>query len=73
MSKSPKNTLSSQIKTQVTILGSFVTIFWITELIDIFIFKGRLDRFGIQPHNLIGLRGILFCSFSARKFRTFNQ
>ncbi|MGB5769707.1 MAG: rhomboid family intramembrane serine protease [Crocosphaera sp.] len=63
MSKSPKNTLSSQIKTQVTILGSFVTIFWITELIDIFIFKGRLDRFGIQPHNLIGLRGILFAPF----------
>jgi membrane associated rhomboid family serine protease len=63
MSKSPKNNLSTEIKTQVTILGSFVTIFWITEFIDIFIFKGRLDRFGIQPHSLIGLRGILFAPF----------
>ncbi len=63
MSKSPKNTLSSEIKTQVIILGSFVSIFWITELIDIFIFKGRLDRFGIQPQSLIGLRGILLAPF----------
>ncbi|MDJ0846352.1 rhomboid family intramembrane serine protease [Crocosphaera sp.] len=63
MSHSPNNNLSREIKTQVTILGSFVSIFWITELIDIFILKGRLNQYGIQPHSLIGLRGILFAPF----------
>ncbi|MDJ0660133.1 MAG: rhomboid family intramembrane serine protease [Crocosphaera sp.] len=63
MSHSPNNNLSREVKTQITILGSFVSIFWITELVDIFIFKGRLNQYGIQPHSLIGLRGILFAPF----------
>ncbi|MDJ0598188.1 MAG: rhomboid family intramembrane serine protease [Crocosphaera sp.] len=63
MSHSPNNNLSREVKTQVTILGSFVSIFWITELIDVFILKGRLNQYGIQPHSLIGLRGILFAPF----------
>jgi membrane associated rhomboid family serine protease len=53
----------NEIGTQATILGSFVGIFWIVEIIDRFIFKGGLDRFGIQPHSFIGLRGILFAPF----------
>ncbi|MGK7885465.1 MAG: rhomboid family intramembrane serine protease, partial [Crocosphaera sp.] len=52
-----------EIKKQVTILGSFVSIFWITELIDIFILQGRLNQYGIKPQSLIGLRGILFAPF----------
>jgi len=55
--------LAREIKNQVTILGSFVGIFWISEIIDQFIFQGALDRFGIIPHNFIGLRGILFAPF----------
>ncbi|MDJ0579590.1 rhomboid family intramembrane serine protease [Crocosphaera sp.] len=63
MSRSPNNDLSREIKKQVTILGSFVSIFWITELIDIFILQGRLNQYGIKPQSLIGLRGILFAPF----------
>ncbi len=63
MSHSPNNNLSREVKTQITILGSFVGIFWLTELIDIFLLKGRLNQYGIQPHSLIGLRGILFAPF----------
>ena len=63
MSHSPNNNLSREVKTQVAILASFVSIFWITELIDIFLLKGRLNQYGIQPHSLIGLRGILFAPF----------
>ena len=63
MSHSPNNNLSRELKTQVTILGSFITIFWVTELIDIFVLKGRLNQYGIRPHSLIGLRGILFAPF----------
>jgi membrane associated rhomboid family serine protease len=57
------NKITNEIATQAKILGSFVGIFWIVEIVDRFIFKGALDRFGIQPHNFVGLRGILFTPF----------
>jgi membrane associated rhomboid family serine protease len=57
------NKITNEIATQAKILGGFVGIFWIVEIVDRFIFQGRLDSFGIQPHNLIGLRGILFAPF----------
>ncbi|GAB4226989.1 MAG: rhomboid family intramembrane serine protease [Stanieria sp.] len=41
----------------------WVAIFWLIEILDFFVFRGKLDRFGIQPHNIIGLRGILFAPF----------
>ncbi|HAC62153.1 MAG TPA: rhomboid family intramembrane serine protease [Cyanothece sp. UBA12306] len=63
MNNNHKNEISGEIKTHATILGGFVAVFWILELVDIFIFRGSLDRFGIRPHNLIGLRGILFAPF----------
>ncbi len=63
MSHSPNNNLSHKVKTQVAILGSFVSIFWITELIDIFLLQGKLNQYGIQPQSLIGLRGILLAPF----------
>ena len=63
MSHSPNNNLSRELKKQLTILGSFVSIFWVTELVDIFILKGRLNQYGIRPQSLIGLRGILFAPF----------
>ncbi|AFZ36164.1 Rhomboid family protein [Stanieria cyanosphaera PCC 7437] len=41
----------------------WVALFWLIEILDFFVFRGKLDRFGIQPHNIIGLRGILFAPF----------
>jgi membrane associated rhomboid family serine protease len=41
----------------------WAAIFWLIEILDFFVFRGKLDRFGIQPHNIIGLRGILFAPF----------
>ena len=63
MSNHNQNAISGEMKTQATILGSFVGTFWLTELLDAFLFKGKLDSFGIIPHQLIGLRGILFAPF----------
>ncbi|MEA5536314.1 rhomboid family intramembrane serine protease [Crocosphaera sp. XPORK-15E] len=63
MSDHKQNPLSREMKTHAMILGSFVAIFWVTELLDMSIFRGRLDRFGIIPHSLVGLRGILFAPF----------
>ena len=60
---SRKNSLARELKTQATILGVFVSSFWIVEFVDLFFFRGWLDRFGIAPHQLIGLRGILFAPF----------
>jgi len=40
-----------------------IAIFWTIEILDLFIFNGNLDSFGIKPHSAIGLRGILFAPF----------
>jgi membrane associated rhomboid family serine protease len=45
------------------ILAGWLVIFWIVELIDFFFFHGKLDKLGIRPHTIIGLRGILFAPF----------
>jgi membrane associated rhomboid family serine protease len=52
-----------EIKTQAIILATFVAIFWMLEILDQFVFRGSLDIFGIIPHQVIGLRGILFAPF----------
>ncbi|XHU96605.1 MAG: rhomboid family intramembrane serine protease [cyanobacterium endosymbiont of Rhopalodia gibba] len=57
------NSISYKIKNRVSILGRFISVFWVSELLDLLIFKGDLDKFGIIPHKLIGLRGILFAPF----------
>ncbi|WP_013323932.1 rhomboid family intramembrane serine protease [Gloeothece verrucosa] len=57
------NSLSRELRTQAAILGSFVAIFWVLEIADQLIFHRALDGYGIIPHSLIGLRGILFAPF----------
>lgn len=54
--------LVGEVKAQITILGGFVGLMWGTEILDIFL-GGALNQFGIRPHSLIGLRGILFAPF----------
>ncbi|MGB5633629.1 MAG: rhomboid family intramembrane serine protease [Waterburya sp.] len=40
-----------------------IAIFWGIEILDLFIFQGSLDRYGVQPQSAIGLRGIIFAPF----------
>jgi len=40
-----------------------LAIFWIVEIADFTVFNGSLDSYGIRPHNIIGLKGILFAPF----------
>ncbi|MEY2984749.1 MAG: hypothetical protein RLZZ568_1366 [Cyanobacteriota bacterium] len=63
MSPSPQTSLGRIVRHQLTIIASFVAIFWCLELLDRFIFGSQLDQLGIRPHSLIGLRGILFAPF----------
>ncbi|OLP18165.1 rhomboid family intramembrane serine protease [Leptolyngbya sp. 'hensonii'] len=58
-----KSGIAEELKTQAVILGSITAIFWAIELIDLFVFRGTLDRYGIRPRNITGLRGILFAPF----------
>jgi membrane associated rhomboid family serine protease len=52
-----------EVKTQALILGAFLGIFWIVEILDRYFFRDQLDVFGIIPRNLVGMRGILFAPF----------
>ncbi|MEQ9483781.1 rhomboid family intramembrane serine protease [Coleofasciculus sp. F4-SAH-05] len=55
--------LAREVKTQATILGGLIAVMWGLELIDLVIFQGALDSYGILPRTIIGLRGILFAPF----------
>jgi membrane associated rhomboid family serine protease len=55
--------IANDLKKQIFILGGMVALMWILEFVDIFIFKHRLDMYGILPQNVVGLRGILFAPF----------
>jgi len=55
--------LAREVKTQATILGGLVAVMWGLELIDLVIFHNALNRYGILPRHIIGLRGILFAPF----------
>lgn len=55
--------LTRELKSQGTILGGFVAVMWILEIVDILVFGQKLNLYGIIPRHLIGLRGILFAPF----------
>ncbi|AFZ44874.1 Rhomboid family protein [Halothece sp. PCC 7418] len=53
-----------EFKQQLTILFGLLTVFWLVELIDLFLLQSySLDHFGIAPRQVLGLRGILFAPF----------
>lgn len=56
-------TIGGELKTQFKILVAFVAVFWVIVILNQAVFNGRLNAFGIMPHQLIGLRGILFAPF----------
>lgn len=55
--------IAQELKTQIFILGGLVAIMWFVEIVDLFFFRGRLDSYGIRPHSIVGLRGIIFAPF----------
>lgn len=63
MSNSQKIPFSQTVKNQAQIIGGFVALFWLIEILDVFVFHHQLDQFGIMPHSVVGLRGILFSPF----------
>jgi membrane associated rhomboid family serine protease len=53
----------AELRSQVQILGGFVLLIWITEIVDQLFFRGSLDRFGIYPRSIESLPHILFAPF----------
>lgn len=68
MNNNEMKDMMQELKTQVSIIGVFVAIFWILEFINQFVFGDRLDTLGIIPRNIIGLRGIVFAPFLHANF-----
>jgi membrane associated rhomboid family serine protease len=54
--------IAHELKTHGVILGGLVALMWIETTIDFFL-RGSLLSYGILPHSIIGLRGILFAPF----------
>ncbi|HEY9761388.1 MAG TPA: rhomboid family intramembrane serine protease [Trichocoleus sp.] len=48
-----------ELKTQIGILGTLLGIIWGVHIVNMLLFSGRLQQFGIMPRSLIGLRGIV--------------
>ncbi|MDP8224246.1 MAG: rhomboid family intramembrane serine protease [Candidatus Lernaella stagnicola] len=55
--------MKNELRTQAKILFGALAVLWLTELVDIFLFGGALNAWGILPRHLIGLRGIVFAPF----------
>jgi len=63
MTNSRSNAITKELRNQAAILSTSVALMWSIEIIDIFVLRGSLDRFGIRPHSIAGLWGILFAPF----------
>jgi membrane associated rhomboid family serine protease len=62
-SQSVTNQLVAEVKTQGKILGGFVGLLWVIQIINAAIFHGGLAGLGIHPRTFAGLWGILFAPF----------
>ncbi len=58
-----KPTIFGEISSHIRILGGFVVLIWLLEIVDTFVLRQSLNQYGIIPQNIIGLRGILFAPF----------
>jgi membrane associated rhomboid family serine protease len=68
MSQPKVKGIVSELQTQAMILGGFVAVMWIVEIVDWFLLGGRLNAYGVRPRSLDGLRGILFMPFLHANF-----
>ncbi|NJK75086.1 MAG: rhomboid family intramembrane serine protease [Oscillatoriales cyanobacterium RU_3_3] len=63
MSKSENNSITRELQAHAGILGGFTALLWAIEIVDVFVFRGRLNAYGIRPRSLQGLEGILLMPF----------
>ena len=61
-------TAAQTLRGQLIILGGFIVIIWLVELVDWIIFNNALDAYGVKPRTATGIRGILFMPFLHQGF-----
>lgn len=57
------NNITRTLKIQAAILGGFLLVCWVLELVDTFVLNQWLNRFGVMPRHQEGLWGILWMPF----------
>ena len=62
MSNYEAKAIARELKTHALILGGVVALLWVLEFVNLFL-GGALLAYGIRPHTVSGLRGILFAPF----------
>ncbi|MCT7967214.1 rhomboid family intramembrane serine protease [Laspinema sp. D1] len=63
MSRNNVKAIATTLKNQILILGGFVAIMWIVQILNLFLFRNSLLIYGVLPRNPDTLRGILFMPF----------
>jgi membrane associated rhomboid family serine protease len=70
MPRRTNHLMTGHLKTKMTIIGVFVAIFWIVEILDQFVFDHQLNQYEIISSSLpFGLRWILFAPFLHGSFK----
>lgn len=59
----PSGGLARELKSRGVILGGFVALLWVIQIVNAVFFAGGLDNLGIHPRTIAGLFGILFAPF----------
>ena len=55
--------LKRELWLHIGLLGGLLAAFFALEVVDLVVFRGSLDRWGIRPRELSGLGGILWAPF----------
>ncbi|MEG3974280.1 rhomboid family intramembrane serine protease [Microcoleus sp. herbarium8] len=63
MSNPESKSITRELQSHAAILGGFVSLLWIIEIVDVFLFQGALNDYGVRPRSLDGLQGILLMPF----------
>ncbi|MEG4319554.1 MULTISPECIES: rhomboid family intramembrane serine protease [unclassified Microcoleus] len=63
MSNPETKSITHELQSHAAILGGFVSLLWAIEILDVFVFGGALNAYGIRPRSIDGLEGILLMPF----------
>lgn len=63
MSNPETKTITRELQSHAAILGGFVSLLWAIEIVDVFVFRGALNSYGVRPRSIDGLEGILLMPF----------
>ncbi|MBE9161126.1 MULTISPECIES: rhomboid family intramembrane serine protease [Microcoleaceae] len=63
MSNPESKSITRELQSHAAILGGFVSLLWIIEIVDVFLFRGALNSYGVRPRSIQGLEGIIFMPF----------